>query len=229
MSQLELFKTKEQEEKLQYAIDRFNKRQVESKENFYNILNILDQNGFVKGKHYTILGECKYISDYKEFDYGGWRENLTEEVLVEFWSGSINFLYSRYNKYDNKIDNCSTWVDLKNGKFNLSQLQGNYRYIKPSTLLSKLDESHINAKNSFDRANKYNLTVINAMEELTSKFPDAKVTRSTYNDNITIEFKNGNLVIYKVWSDGTLSEKRCYIKTISSLSQDDKLKMLQSL
>ena len=229
MSQLELFKTKEQEENLQYAINRFNKRQVKAEERYFNILNILSQNGFIKNKHYVLEGEGEYVTSYKEFDYGSYRENLTEEVLVKSWNGSIRFLYSSYNEYDNKLENRDAMVDMQDGKFNLVQLQGNYRYIKPSTLLSKLDESHIIAKDRFDKANKYNNTVIKVLEDLQTKFPDAKITHSSYDDNITIEFKNGNSVTYKVWNDGSLSEKRCYIKTIQSLNQDDKLKMLQNL
>ena len=229
MSQLELFKTKEQEEKLQRYIDRFNKRQVEAKDRYFNTLNILSQNGFIKNKHYVLEGKGEYVTNYREFNFGGWRENLTEEVLVKSWNGSIRFMYSNYNKYDNKIDNCTSDVDMENGKFNLYRLQGNYRYIKPSTLLIRLDQSHINAKNWFDRANKFELTIVGAIKNLENKFPDAKITRSTYDDNITIEFKNGNSVTYIVRGDGSLSEKRCYIKTIQSLNQDDKLKMLQNL
>ena len=96
-------------------------------------------------------------------------------------------------------------------------------------MANKLVESRSIAKKQFDRANRYNKTVISAIEKLQSKFPKAKISRSNWDDNITIQFKNGNNVTYSVWSDGTLSEKRCYIKTIQMLRGDDKLKMLQSL
>ena len=230
MQQLELFKTKDQEERLKNEIDRYNKRQSDRERHYTKSLELIRSEFMTEGKNYKLEGTGKWITIDKEFDFGGWRERgLTEVVKVKAFDGAIKFLYARYNKYDNAIEECSASVDMENGKFNCHGLQRNYRYIKPSTMHNKLVESRSIAKNQFDRANKYNKTVISAIEKLQSKFPKAKISRSNWDDNITIEFKNGNNVTYSVWSDGTLSEKRCYIKTIQMLRGDDKLKMLQSL
>lgn len=231
MSQLEFFKTVEQEERLSRRISEFNDRQKHLEAQYNTVLQLLTTNGFVEGVHYELEGKGSYITKSKDFDYGSWRENLTETFDVKWFDGHINFKWYYYSQYDNKIELRKTRVDFERNKFNIYGLQGNYRYIKPSTLLSKIEESKGKAEAKFNAYSKKENAIVKAMNDLEAKFPNAEVKRYGWDEKmIEITFKNNNSVTFNVWSDGSLSQKRMHLSTINKIENlDDKLKLIESL
>lgn len=229
MSQLELFRTSEQNERLENAVKAFDRRQVEAMQEYTRALRILKANHFIEGVHYKLEGEGDFVVDYQDFDYGRWNENgLIEEISVDKWSGNIKFLWSEYSEITGKVEKRASNFTFNDGKFNVWGLQQNNRYIKAETLRGKLSDSHQIAQRRYDTVREEEARIEKAMEELQTKFPDAKVNKD-WDNRIKIEFENGNYVSYSVMSNGELWERRVNIVTLNQLKDDDKLKMLQSL
>ena len=232
MQQLELFRTPEQEERLNNAISAFEKRQTDFMGKFFAIKRVLEENHFIEGKHYEIEGTADFIDGEYTFDCGRWNETVEETLSVKYWDGNIRFIWQEFSEYDNELKVRKTTAFMEDGKFNIPSLQGNYRSIKASTMRDKLDESWSRSKARYERFVKQQLTVNEAVKTLSAEFPNAEVKRyGGYEDDrtIIITFPNGNYAIYGVWGNGELNHKKTYIATVMNLDGNDRLKMLESL
>ena len=232
MQQLELFRTPEQEERLNNAISAFEKRQASQMADFFAVKRVLKENNFIEDKHYVIEGTADYIDGEHTFDCGRWNETIEETLPVKYWDGAIRFIWQEFSEYDSELKVRKTTAFMEDGKFNIPSLQGNYRNIKASTMRDKLDESWSKSKARYERFLAQEANTINAVEKLRADFPNAEVKRyGGYEGDrtIMITFPNGNYAIYDVWSNGELSHKRTHIATVMKLDGNDRLKMLESL
>ena len=232
MQQLELFRTPEQEERLNNAISAFEKRQASQMADFFAVKRVLKENNFIEDKHYVIEGTADYIDGEHTFDCGRWNETIEETLPVKYWDGAIRFIWQEFSEYDSELKVRKTTAFMEDGKFNIPSLQGNYRNIKASTMRDKLDESWSQSQARYDRFVKQQLTVNEAVKTLSAEFPNAEVKRYGGYENdrtIMITFPNGNYAIYDVWGNGELSHKRTHIATVMNLDGNDRLRMLESL
>jgi hypothetical protein len=232
MQQLELFRTPEQEERLNNAISAFEKRQASQMADFFAVKRVLKENNFIEGKHYEIDGTAEFIDGEKTFDCGRWNETIEETVPVKYWDGAIRFIWQDYSEYDNELKVRKTTAFMEDGKFNVPSLQGNYRKIKASTMRDRLDESWTRSQAQYDRFLKQEKNTMDAVKQLKADFPNAEVKRYGGYDSdrtIMITFPNGNYAIYEVFSNGDLFHKRTYIATVMNLDGNDRLRMLESL
>ena len=96
MSQLELFRTKEQEERLASNLERYKKQQLQNEKNFSTIQGEFDRAGMIEDLHYKIEGKPTWSSKSKEFKISGWKEpDVIENVDVEFFDAVIKIKYDR--------------------------------------------------------------------------------------------------------------------------------------
>lgn len=207
MSQLELFKTKEQEERLQNSISRFAKNQIEYETKFDQMRTEFFQAGMIEGKHFTINGEG-WINVDKDFNYGDFRENKYETVSVKAFDKSISIKAKRYDSYNNEVKELTSTPDFEPSgyrsaaKFNCYWLQGNSRFVKAATLKDKIEESWTKANREFEAKNKRNANFVEGIKQLEKQFPTAKVTRWT-DDKVNVNFPSGSYMRVRVlgWDD----------------------------
>lgn len=207
MSQLELFKTKEQEGRLQGAIARFAENQIAYETRFDQMRTEFFQAGMIEGKHFTIEGKG-WINVDKDFNYGDYRESKYETVNVKAFDKSIKIKAKRYDSHNNEVKDLTSTPDFEpsgyrsTAKFNCYWLQGNSRFVKAATLKDKIEESWTRANLEFKAKNKRNANFIEGIKQLEEQFPTATVSRWTDN-KVNVNFPSGSYMRVRVlgWND----------------------------
>ena len=207
MSQLELFKTKEQEEKLQRLLKRYAENQITAETRFDQMRTEFFQAGMIEGKHFTIKGEG-WITKDKDFNYGDYRENKYETINVKSFDKSISIKAKRYDSYNNEVKELTSTPDFEPSsyrsaaKFNCYWLQGNSRFVKATTLKDKIEESWTKADLEFEAKNKRTANLLKGIKQLEEQFPTATVTKWA-DDKVNVNFPSGSYMRVRVlgWND----------------------------
>jgi hypothetical protein len=121
-------------------------------------------------------------------------------------SGDINLLGICFNEYDKKIEKRKFGVDISNGKLQSSTtIQGQYRFIKPKTLLEKLKLSNERAKQQLEDYKKKNSLKQTVIEKYTKLYPNATITvkddwtkYSGRFEVIEIKFASGSYIQFRL-------------------------------
>jgi hypothetical protein len=111
-----------------------------------------------------------------------------------------------FNEYDKKIEIRKFGIDISNGKLQSSStIQGQYRFIKPKTLLEKLKISNERAKQQFEEYQKENSLKQSVIEKYTKLYPNATVTVkgdwSKYSGTfevIEVKFESGSFIQFRL-------------------------------
>ena len=74
--QLELFRTKEQEERLAYKLESHKKQQLQREKDFNTIQGEFDRAGMIEDLHYKIEGKPVWSSEPREFDISSYQTCL---------------------------------------------------------------------------------------------------------------------------------------------------------
>ena len=219
MLQLDLFEgvilTTEQQEKVARFKEDKSKNAKNSQLKNQRIEGALVEAGFVKGIDFENTFETKVITRDVELGYSFNDTNFTaQDVTYTSRLGGVSFLSKRYDKEQDKVVNIKiNHFGFEDGKFECSSLTGNYRKIKPTTLLAKLQEKRKQAEINMEHNRRTNFAFADAIEDLKEKFPAASI--STFDDyerygrgyntikRIKAEFANGSYVTFNVGLDGS--------------------------
>ena len=207
--QLDLFEgkilTTEQELEIQSYIERCDKevsrKQIENRE----IMLLLDEAGFRIG--------IDYINDFKisektydqEFGYSYNNTQWEAEVSVMRSSGGCYILYDTLR--NGKIEMGKSGVYREGDKLQCTSITSQYRYYKPSSLLSKLKEHNEKIQHQFEVNNKKQSILKYTVEKYTKLFPEAKIfigtdyyKFGTYTEfkTVKVEFKSGSSVTFRL-------------------------------
>jgi hypothetical protein len=207
-NQLDLFAgiilTVEQQKQVDYYIDSANKSTKFQRNKVQQIEQLLVETGFQVGIDF----ENTFKSSLETRTVGiGWGNSKFEtEVTAEFSSGDINLLGTCFNPYDKKIEIRKFGIDISNGKLQSSStIQGQYRFIKPKTLLEKLKISNERAKQQFEEYQKENSLKQSVIEKYTKLYPKATVTVkgdwSKYSGTfevIEVKFESGSFIQFRL-------------------------------
>ena len=211
--QLDLFEgkilTTEQRLEIQQYIAKCDKevsrKQIENRE----IMLLLDEAGFRIG--------IDYINDFKVFEkiYDhefGYSYNSTQwvaEVEVMRSSGGCQILFDSFR--NGKIEMGKSHVYREGDKLQCTSITSQYRYYKPSSLLTKLKEHNNIEANKLDSNNRKQNILEYTVEKYTKLFPNATVTigsdydrnRNNYREfkTVIINFPSGSYVIYRLGYD----------------------------
>lgn len=202
MSQLELFKTKEQEARLQSKIENYASEQLRKEEKFDKMRTEFFQAGMIQDKHFTIEGNG-WVTEEVEFNYGDWSNKLIEIVTVKSFEKSIRIKAKYYSSWDGKIMNRNTTPDFQpagyrsTAKFNCWSLQDSSRYIKATTLKDKIEESWVKAEREYNADRKKHVNFAKGIKQLEKKFPTAEVTK-WYDNLVNVNFPSGSYMRIKV-------------------------------
>ena len=219
--QLNLFEgvmlTQEQEQMVKEFIANKEKNSNRSFEENRLVQKMLVDAGFVQGVDFKNTFETVVVTD-DELQLGrSWMDNefTAKDITYVNTKGGISLLSKRYDKeQDEVVDRGISYFSMEyDGKFECEALTGNYRKIKATTLLTKLQEQRVQAEANMNHFRKNKMAFEFAKEELQEKYPLATVFafddyerwggRYSTVKRIKAEFANGSYVTFNVGLDGS--------------------------
>lgn len=237
--QLDLFEgvvlTTEQEQMIaefkQDTAKRAKRRMLETEQ----IEGMLIEAGFLRDIDFKNTFEIVKVT--KDVTLGStWRDNQFEAKDVTYTTskGNLTLLGKRFNKDLNKVVDVEyNYFQVENGKIECSQITGNYRKVKPTTLRDKLHEQNRQAEANLERNNKEKVAFATAKAELQAKCPNANVTEVVDYDSfgrsyrttkrLKVQFENGSYVTFNVSLDGTYRMAKRYDAEIVVMDADETL------
>ena len=240
MSQLDLFEgvvlsEKQQELLTEFQTNNTRKTKIAHERNI-NMVNALIEGGFVEGVDFENTFDVIEVVEDVELGYS-FNNTLFTVNDVEFirTTGGLALNSKEYSKEKNEvIDYEIEYFDFANGKFECSSLTGNYRKVKPTTLLTKLQEHRERAESAFKQEKEQKIAFAKVIAELQAKCPAADVlsitegvkygTRYFEVRKVKAQFENGSYVMFKVRvSDSTYSVDRKYDAELLAMSTDEVL------
>ena len=223
-NQLDLFHgvvlTTEQQEQ----IDSFIKRQTlnagKADRDVGRTMLLLDKAGFVQGVDYDSNFEVYEVTKEREFGYSYNNTNFMHEVTYMNAVGGVYLITDTIK--DNKIVKYNASVDREGDKLMCTSITDQYRYYKPSTLLTKLKESRKAKIQELDRRGKEWLCLDYTIEKYQKLYPEATVKAGTDYDRgyrghsytefktVVIKFKSGSSVTFRLGYGYELDKERLH-------------------
>ena len=207
-NQLDLFAgivlTTAQQKQVDHYIDSVNKSTNYQRNRVQQIEHLLIETGFKGGIDFENTFKSSLETRTVKIGYG--ITQFETEITAFFSSGDINLLGICFNEYDKKIENRKFGVDISNGKLQSSTtIQGQYRFIKPKTLLEKLKLSNEKAKQQLEDYKKENSLKLSVVEKYTKLYPKAKIiVKSDWTkysgtfEIIEVKFKSGSYIQFRL-------------------------------
>jgi hypothetical protein len=210
-TQLDLFEglvlTTEQQEKIDSFINSQAKNAVVSQENINRTMLLLDEAGFVQGVDYNSNYEVHEVTSKKYFGYSYNNTQFEHEVTYLNAVGSVYLIVDTIKK--GKIVKYNAPVSREGSKLMCTSITEQYRYYKPSTLLTKLKESRKAKINELSRQNKEQVCLDYTVAKYQKLYPEAtvKVGSDYYREYkrgyesfpiVVIEFKSGSSITFKL-------------------------------
>lgn len=236
MSQLDLFEgvilTQDQEKKVESFIENQKTRSKRLLGENNNIQNALIEAGFIEGIDFENTFEVKTFTHDVTLGYSYDDSQFTTNITHVDTKGCITLFSKTYNKsLDKVVDRSINYLSFENGKFECSSLTGNYRKIKPTTLLAKLRLQRERAEEKMKNARNTDNAFAIAMDELKTKFPLADILRTVdynryggrYHESniIKAQFENGSYVTFNVHSDGSYRVGKKYDANIRAMGSNE--------
>jgi hypothetical protein len=222
-TQLDLFEglvlTTEQQEQ----IDSFIKRQTlnagEADRNVGKIMMMLDEAGFVQGVDYNSNFEVYEVTSKREFGYSYNNTNFEHEITYINAVGGVYLIVDTIK--EGKIVKYNAPVSREGDKLMCTNITEQYRYYKPSTLLTKLKESRKAKINELSRQNKEQVCLDYTIAKYQKLYPEAEVkegsdyTRYGRHDykqfkTVVVKFKSGSSVTFQLGYSYELDKERLY-------------------
>ena len=211
--QLDLFEgkilTNDQRLEIQQYITKCDKevsrKQIENRE----IMLLLNEAGFREGIDYiNNFDVFEKIYDH-EFGYSYNNTQWMAKVEVMRSSGGCQILFDSFR--NGKIEMGKSYVYREGNKLQCTSITSQYRYYKPSSLLTKLKEHNSYSLGQLESTNKKQSILEYTVEKYTKLFPNAEVkigsdyNRVRYNysefKTVIINFTSGSYVIYRLGYD----------------------------
>ena len=218
--QLDLFEgvilTQEQEQMIKDFIANKEKNATRAFEENRLVQKMLVDAGFKQGVDFKNTFETVEVTADEVQLGNSWMDNefTAKDITYVNTKGDIYLLSKRYDKEEDKVvDRSISYFYREGDKFECSTLTGNYRKIKPTTMLTKLQEQREQAEANMISYRQTNKAFANAIEDLKEKFPIASVFAFDDYDRyarsyrtikrIKAEFPNGSYVTFNVGLDGS--------------------------
>ena len=204
-NQLDLFAgivlTVEQQSQVDRNIDNINKSTNWQRNKVQQLEQLLVEAGFKKGIDFENTFKSSIETRNIKIGYGSGQ--FETEVTAEFHSGDVSLKGLRF--VNNELIKSTFNIDIDNDKVQCYTVQGQSRYIKPKTLLEKLNQHNECQKDALkDFQNKTNLKRI-VVEKYTKLYPNAVVTVKSdwtkYSGSfevIEVKFKSGSYVQFRL-------------------------------
>jgi tRNA G46 methylase TrmB len=204
-NQLDLFAgiilTTEQQSQVDRYIDNVNKSANWQRNKVQQLEQELVEAGFKKGIDFENTFKSSLETRNIKIGYGSGQ--FETEVTAEFHSGDVVLKGLRF--VNNELIKATFNIDVDKDKVQCYTVQGQSRYIKPKTLLEKLNQYNECQKDALkDFQNKTNLKQI-VVEKYTKLYPNAVVTVKSdwtkYSGSfevIEVKFESGSYVQFRL-------------------------------
>ena len=223
-NQLDLFHgvvlTTEQEEQVNNFIKHQTLNAGEADRNVGRTMLLLGEAGFVQGVDYDSNFEIYEVTGKREFGYSYNNTNFVYEVTYLNAVGGVYLITDTIK--DNKIVKYNASVDREGDKLMCPNITEQYRYYKPSTLLTKLKENRKSKIAELNRQNKEQVCLDYTVAKYQKLYPEATVKAGTdyyrgyrgrsYDSfkTVVIEFKSGSSVIFQLGYGYELDKERLH-------------------
>jgi hypothetical protein len=223
-NQLDLFHgvvlTTEQQEKIDSFIERQAKEAIRTQESINRTMLLLDEAGFVQGVDYGCNFEISEVTSKREFGYSYNDTNFEHEVTYINSYGCVYLIADTIK--DGKIKKYNASVDREGNKLMCTSITSQYRYYKPSTLLTKLKENRKTKINELSRQNKEQVCLDYTIAKYQKLYPEATVKAGTdyyrgYRGRsydsfkiVVIKFKSGSSVSFQLGYSYELDKERLH-------------------
>ena len=224
-TQLDLFEglvlTTEQQEQVDSFIKRQTLNAAEADRNVGRIMMMLDEAGFVMGVDYGCNFEVFEVTSKREFGYSYNNTNFEHEVTYINAVGGVYLITDVIR--DGKIIKHNAPVSREGDKLMCTNITDQYRYYKPSTLLTKLKESRKAKIQELDRKNKEQVCLDYTVAKYQKLYPEAEVKAdydyySAYNNRssyeqfriVVVKFKSGSSVTFRLGYGYELDKERLH-------------------
>jgi hypothetical protein len=208
-NQLDLFAgkllTPDQQTQVDNCIANRNKQALLLESENKRVENMLIEAGFIKGV--TFKNDFKSFIDTREVTLG-YNFNGTQfkvEITAAFDSGGIELLGKRFDPNTKELRNGSFSFDVQKDKLQSWSIQDNGRYIKPTTLLTKLLERNEKEKQRLEEYNKTTALLNATLNKYKTLYPSATVTSGRdyakyYGsfDMVKVEFESGSSIEFRI-------------------------------
>lgn len=233
--QLDLFAgillTPDQQQQVDKYIESQDKSITFQENEHQRIENLLTEAGFIKGVHYK--NNFKSFTDTRTVKLG-YSYNQTQfdvEVTAKFCDGGIGLLGKRFDLNDKKLKDGVFSFDVQKDKIQSWSIQEQSRYVRPTTLLTKLLEHNEKEKRRFEEYNKATALLSATLEKYKALYPSATVTSGRdyakyYGsfDTVKVEFESGSFIEFRIdsYNDRDVLFKKKDVE-YDSLSSDELL------
>jgi len=204
-NQLDLFAgivlTAEQQSQVDRNIDNINQSTNWQRNKVQQLEQELVEAGFKKGIDFENTFKSSLETKNIKIGYGIWQ--FETEITAEFHSGDVVLKGLRF--VNNELIKATFNIDVDKDKVQCYTVQGQSRFIKPKTLLEKLNQYNECQKDALkDFQNKTNLKQI-VVEKYTKLYPNAVVTVKSdwtkYSGSfevIEVKFESGSYIQFRL-------------------------------
>ena len=222
--QLDLFQGKVLTTEQQEEVNRFIKNQAERAINSEKKVNrtmlLLDEAGFVQGVDYNSNFEVYEVTKEREFGYSYNNTNYEHEVT---YMNAVGGVYLKVNRIkDGVVIKYNSSVSKEGDKLMCTSITSQYRYYKPSSLLTKYKEHNQRVINELEHKNKQSIALDTIVKKYQTLYPEAKVTissdyyrnRGNFTDFpiVKVLFKSGSWVSFQLGYGSEMDKERFYKK-----------------
>ena len=217
--QLELFKgevlTNEQQEMVSKEKLRLAANCKRRENECATISNMLVEAGFIEGVEFVNNFKSEMVERELTLIYGFDGSEFKSTQLVPTFSGSVTLLAKRFNSEKTSIEDINASISLQQGgKLECYQVVDSFRAVTPHTLRKKLKLSIEGVNQTFEIETARKKAMDTIIEDIKSKYVDAKIEINRFTNEITTTFKSGSSVTFKVYSSGrTMVTKRSAVVT----------------
>jgi hypothetical protein len=164
---------------------------------------LLIDNGFIRDVHFVnsfkIESVTREVSLGSNYNGNAFKTELTFEII----GGYISLKGKQF--YNNELKNSTFSVEFDKGKVQSPTIQDQYRFIKPKTLLEKLETYNKRSEYQFEEYKKKTNLKQNVIEKYTKLYPNTTITVkkewNKYNGDfeiIEVKFTSGSYVQFRL-------------------------------
>ena len=221
-NQLDLFQgvllSTKQEQEVSTWIERQAKNAVDKQDEANRIMLMLDRAGFVQNEDYKSNFEIFEVTKEVSFGYSHNNTNYDHEVTYMNAVGGVSFITNCI--IENKIIKRNASVDRDGEKLMCTAVTDQYRYYKPSSLLTKLKEHNNRIISDLEHNGKQKIAMNKIIAKYKKLYPEAVVYSSTdYRRGdytsfpiIKVKFNSGSEVSFILGYGDELDKERFHKK-----------------
>jgi len=232
--------TVEQEKMVQDYIERSARDTQKQIARAEREVKFLLENGFHLGYHFENTFKTETVTRNVNL---GWGDNRFEtEVTVDTWSGGVYLIHDSVVRENDEliIKKYSASFGLTSDKkIESYSIVGSSRAVKPKTILEKIDNKNVAAKNQLSSLITKNLNFDVAISQLKHEFPTATsvekrdewISTGSYRDSyskevIVVKFANDSSIMFELDYKGEKRIFRVYDVEEAKMTNEQKVERL---